>query len=145
VGDADWARLSRKEAAIAELLGILRNQRHQQATLEQWLRRTDTEWDDLVARAPALVEWNAQPEVVEQVVLEAKYSGYVERQTEQVERFRKMEMRTIPPHFDYLALPQLRAEAREKLSRIRPANIGQASRVSGITPADLAMLLFYLD
>jgi len=145
VGDADWERLTRKEAAIAELLRILRSQRHQQDTLEKWLRRTDTEWDDLVALAPALAAWNARPEVVEQVVLEAKYSGYVERQTEQVERFRKMETRTIPPHFDYSAVPQLRAEAREKLSRIRPANIGQASRVSGITPADLAMLLFYLD
>jgi tRNA uridine 5-carboxymethylaminomethyl modification enzyme len=82
---------------------------------------------------------------VEQVVVEAKYSGYVDRQAVEVERFRRMEGKPIPPHFDYTCLPQLRWEAREKLSRIRPASVGQASRISGITPADLAVLLFYLE
>src|SRR5205807_1832504 len=82
--------------------------------------------------------------IIEQVVLECKYAGYVGRQAEQVERFQKMETRAIPANFDYAAIPQLRCEAREKLSRIRPANIGQAGRVSGITPADLAVLLLYL-
>ena len=145
VSDADWARLQDKETGIAELLAHLRRQRHEQATLEQWLRRTDTDWENLCAIQPALREWNARPAVVEQVVLEAKYSGYIERQAEQVERFQKMENRQIPAHFDYSAVAQLRAEAKEKLGRIRPASIGQASRVSGITPADLAVLLFYLD
>ena len=83
--------------------------------------------------------------MVEQVILESKYSGYIERQSTEVERFRRMENRVIPPQFDYTAVPQLRVEAREKLNRIRPINIGQASRVSGITPADLAVLLFYLE
>ncbi len=83
--------------------------------------------------------------MVEQVVLEAKYSGYISRQSNEVERFRKLENRQIPTSFDYAAVPQLRVEAREKLARIRPVNIGQASRVSGITPADLAVLLFYLE
>jgi len=87
------------------------------------------------------MEWDA---IVEQVVLESKYAGYIGRQAEQVERFQKMELRPIPPTFDYAAIPQLRHEAREKLSKIRPANIGQAGRVSGITPADLAVLLLYL-
>ena len=83
-------------------------------------------------------------DVVEQVVLEAKYSGYIDRQTNEVERFRRMEGKRIPGHFDYSAVPQLRREARDKLSRVRPTSLGQASRVSGITPADLAVLLFYL-
>ena len=61
------------------------------------------------------------------------------------ERFQRMESRPIPAHFDYAAVPQLRAEAREKLSRVRPLNLGQASRISGISPADLAILLVYLD
>ena len=69
----------------------------------------------------------------------------IERQAAQVERFRRLENRPIPATFDFAAVPQLRAEAREKLSRIRPTSVGQASRVSGITPADLAVLLFYLD
>ena len=86
-----------------------------------------------------------RPDVIEQVVLEAKYSGYIHRQTAQIERFQRMESRPIPAHFDYAAVPQLRAEAREKLSRIRPANLGQAGRISGICPADLAVLLIYLD
>ena len=93
----------------------------------------------------ATVKIDARPDVVEQVVIEAKYRGYIDRQAAEVARFRKMEGRQIPAAFDYAAVPQLRAEAREKLSRLRPASLGQASRVSGITPADLAVLLFYLD
>ena len=63
----------------------------------------------------------------------------------EVERFRRMEDRRIPQSFDFAALPQLRHEAREKLNRVRPASVGQASRISGITPADLAVLLCYLE
>jgi len=77
--------------------------------------------------------------------VEAKYAGYIDRQANEVERFKRMENRRIPDTFDYTAVPQLRQEARDKLSRVRPASVGQASRVSGITPADLAVLLFYLD
>ncbi len=145
VGGDEWDRLQLKEQGIAELTRQLSGSRHEQATLANWLRRTDTEWEDLCAMRPALRDWNARPEVVEQVVLEAKYSGYIGRQAEQVERFQKMENRVIPAQFDYSSVVQLRVEAKEKLARIRPASIGQASRVSGITPADLAVLLFYLD
>ena len=60
-------------------------------------------------------------------------------------RFRRLEGRPIPATFDYDAVPQLRAEAREKLGRVRPANLGQAGRISGISPADLAVLLVYLE
>ncbi len=145
IDDAAWARLQQKEAKIAELQQVLRTGRHQQSTLEQWLRRTDTDWAALCEKAPALRAWDDRADIVEQVLLETKYSGYIERQAEQVERFQKMENRIIPALFDYRAVPQLRVEAKEKLTRIRPGNIGQASRVSGITPADLAVLLFYLD
>ena len=69
--------------------------------------------------------------VIEQVVLEAKYAGYIDRQAAQVERFQRLESKPIPAHFDYTAVPQLRAEAKEKLARIRPASVGQASRISG--------------
>ena len=103
------------------------------------------EWADLCMRHPALCEWGGRPEVVEQVVLEAKYSGYAARQAADVERFRRLEGKPIPPQFDYAAVPQLRHEAREKLTRVRPTSLGQAGRISGITPADLAVLLFYLE
>ncbi len=78
-------------------------------------------------------------------MLEAKYAGYVGRQAAQVERFRRLEGKAIPPHFDYDAVPQLRAEAKEKLARVRPVNLGQAGRISGICPADLAVLMIYLE
>jgi tRNA uridine 5-carboxymethylaminomethyl modification enzyme len=145
VKDEAWQRLQRKEQAIAALTEFLRTHRHGQDTLERWLRRTDMEWEVLRALAPALEEWDPFPEVVEQVCLETKYAGYVERQAAQVERFRRLESRPIPAHFDYRAVPQLRAEAKEKLSRVRPASLGQAGRISGISPADLAVLLIYLE
>ncbi|HYH64845.1 MAG TPA: FAD-dependent oxidoreductase, partial [Urbifossiella sp.] len=145
VGPEAWARYEAKEAGIAGLQKVLASTRSDGDTLETWLRRTEVEWAALKVRHPALADWDARPDVVEQVVIEAKYRGYIDRQAAEVAHFRTMEGRQIPAAFDYTAVPQLRAEAREKLSRLRPASLGQASRVSGITPADLAVLLFYLD
>lgn len=145
VSAADWVRFQKKEAGIAELQQFLRTHRSQGDTLETWLRRTEVSWESLCERCPVLREWDTRSEVVEQVVLEAKYSGYINRQAAEVDRFRRLEDRQIPPQFDYSAVPQLRYEAREKLNRVRPTSLGQASRISGITPADLTVLLFYLD
>jgi tRNA uridine 5-carboxymethylaminomethyl modification enzyme len=141
-----WERLRRKEQAIAALTEYLRHHRQGQQTLEQVLRRPEVDWEALSEIDPGLreVSRGAPADAIEQVVLETKYAGYVERQAAAVERFQRLESRTIPPHFDYAAVPQLRAEAKEKLSRVRPGNLGQASRISGITPADLAVVMFYL-
>ncbi|MCC6418670.1 MAG: tRNA uridine-5-carboxymethylaminomethyl(34) synthesis enzyme MnmG [Gemmataceae bacterium] len=144
VADAAWQRLQRKEAAIREVTDLLRSRRHNGDTLERVLRRPETDWAALCALDSALREMRVAADVAEQVVLETRYAGYVERQAIQVERFHRLEARPIPTHFDYAAVPQLRAEAREKLIRIRPASVGQASRISGISPADLAILLVYL-
>jgi tRNA uridine 5-carboxymethylaminomethyl modification enzyme len=145
VDDTAWQRLQRKNEAISELTERLRLRRHGQDTLERWLRRTETDWEQLCALDPTLKEDSPPRDVVDQVVLEIKYAGYIERQAAQVERFHRLESKPIPAHFEYAALPQLRVEAREKLSRIRPTSIGQASRISGICPADLAVLLIYLE
>ncbi len=147
VGDEAWDRLQKKERAVAELTEGLRAIRVEQQTLDQWLRRPEVDWPRVqeMARAAGGSAFDAAADVVEQVVLEAKYSGYIHRQAEQVERFQRMESRPIPAHFDFAAVPQLRAEAKEKLGRIRPANLGQAGRISGISPADLAVLLIYLE
>jgi tRNA uridine 5-carboxymethylaminomethyl modification enzyme len=145
VNDADWARLESKEKAIADLQGFLKTARHQGQPLGAWLRRTEVTWDDLAALCPGLAGRGDPEAAREQVVLEAKYAGYVARQAASVERFQRLESRGIPAHFDYSAVPQLRAEAREKLARVRPASLGQASRISGITPADLALLMIYLE
>ncbi|HEV2949353.1 MAG TPA: FAD-dependent oxidoreductase, partial [Gemmataceae bacterium] len=144
VTDEAWHRLQQKEQTIANLSQQLRGRRHGQDTLEKILRRTEVDWTQVCELEPTLRAFNASPAAVEQVVLEAKYSGYIDRQAAQVERFQRLESRPIPSHFDYMAVPQLRAEAKEKLTRIRPTNLGQAGRISGISPADLAVVLMYL-
>jgi tRNA uridine 5-carboxymethylaminomethyl modification enzyme len=142
VNDDDWSRFQRKEEGITALTRELRQHKHDGDTLEKWLKRTDTTWEQVTAWCDELSRF--VPDVVEQVLLEAKYAGYIDRQAFQVERFQRLESKPIPLHFDYAAVPQLRTEAKEKLSRIRPANLGQASRISGITPADLAVVMLYV-
>jgi tRNA uridine 5-carboxymethylaminomethyl modification enzyme len=142
VNDVDWARFAWKEDSIARLTSTLREHKHDGDTLEKWLKRTETTWEQVQSCCPELASF-AQ-DVIEQVMLEAKYAGYIDRQAAAVERFQRLESKLIPAHFDYAALPQLRMEAKEKLCRIRPANLGQASRISGITPADLAIVMLYV-
>jgi tRNA uridine 5-carboxymethylaminomethyl modification enzyme len=145
VKDDAWERLQRKEKAIGELIDLLRTRRHGSDSLEKLLRRSDMDWARLCEIVPGLANLTVPEDAIEQVVLEAKYSGYVERQTAQIDRFHRLESKPIPPHFDYHAIPQLRAEAKEKLTQIRPTSLGQASRISGINPADVTVLLIYLD
>lgn len=145
VSDDAWQRLQQKEKTIAELTEFLQQKWHGTATLERLLRRPDMDWAKLCDIDSTLRQWPAAADAMEQVVLETKYAGYIDRQAAQVERFQRLEGKPIPAHFDYRAVPQLRAEAREKLSRIRPTSLGQASRISGISPADLAVVVLYLS
>ena len=82
--------------------------------------------------------------VTEQVEITLKYAGYIERQNRQVAEMKKLEERTLPPELDYASIQGLRLEARQKLAQIRPLNLGQASRISGVSPADVAALMVYL-
>jgi tRNA uridine 5-carboxymethylaminomethyl modification enzyme len=88
---------------------------------------------------------NLESDCVEQVEIETKYQGYIERQLAEVERVRRLEEKSIPKGFDYDGVISFRKEAREKLKRIQPATLGQASRISGVTPADVAILLVHLE
>jgi tRNA uridine 5-carboxymethylaminomethyl modification enzyme len=83
-------------------------------------------------------------EVVEQVEIEFKYEGYIQRQSEQVERFDRMESQRIPPDFNFKKVKALSTEGREKLAKVRPESIGQASRISGVTPSDVSVLMVHL-
>ena len=83
-------------------------------------------------------------DVTEQVEIELKYEGYIRRQMSQVTQFKKMEHKRIPEDIDYDAIPSIRIEARQKLKQVRPENVGQASRISGVSPADISVLLVYL-
>ena len=84
-------------------------------------------------------------DVIEQVEIELKYEGYIERQLRQVEQYKKMEKKKIPENLDYDLVPSLRIEARQKLKSFRPVSVGQASRISGVSPADISVLLVYLE
>lgn len=107
----------------------------------QLLRRPEVAYDLIAALAPSPVP--LLPEAIEQVVIEAKYAGYIERQQQEVERIRRLEEWRIPPEMDYAQIAGLRSEAVEKLLRFRPATIGQAARIQGISPADIAVLLIH--
>ena len=82
--------------------------------------------------------------VTEQVEISIKYEGYIKRQQTQAEQFKKLENKKIPEKIDYLQIDGLRLEARQKLDKIRPKSLGQASRISGVSPADIAVLIIYL-
>ena len=84
------------------------------------------------------------PNIFEQVEIEIKYEGYIQKQLKQVEQMKKLEVKQLPKHFDYNEIEGLRLEAREKLNKIKPLNIGQASRISGVSPADISVLLIWL-
>ena len=136
-------RLRTTEGAIAAVRAVLAAHRSGGVRLLDLLRRPDTGWADCVAVAPALA---AVPEaIVTQVVTDIRYAGYEALEREQVERRRRLGDRPIPAGLDYGAVPHLRAEAREQLEKVRPLSLEQASRVSGITPADLALVLVHLD
>lgn len=87
---------------------------------------------------------NLDPNIFEQVEIEIKYEGYIQKQLKQVEQMRKLETKLLPKNFDYREIKGLRLEAQEKLNKIKPLNIGQASRISGVSPADISVLLIWL-
>jgi tRNA uridine 5-carboxymethylaminomethyl modification enzyme len=167
-GSEALARLEEKNRAVADIRALLRGRAvaaadlavlpalecYRGRSLEQVLRDPrfsiaelvrlidgdhDSRMDAAAASRPPA--WEA---LLGQVEADVKYEGYIRRQDQQVERFRKMEEKRIPPGFDYGEILGLSAEAREKLARISPASIGQASRISGVRPADIAVLLLHM-
>lgn len=113
------------------------------ATMAELIRRPELTYMDLApidSQRPQL-----QPEVGEQVNIQLKYEGYLKRQESQVKQFHKMEKKRIPDDIDYENVGSLRIEAKQKLAKIRPVSIGQASRISGVSPADISVLLIYLE
>ena len=113
------------------------------ARLADLVRRPELGYDDTAAFDPERPDLPVA--VREQVEIQLKYAGYIARQERQVEEFRRAEARKLPEDVDYSAIPALKAEAREKLARIRPVSIGQASRISGVSPADIAVLMVWLE
>ena len=113
------------------------------APLAALLRRPQIHYRDLRSFDPDMPDLPA--EVAEQVEISVKYEGYIQRQMEEVEALRRMESRALPPDTNYTAIQGLRLEAREKLNAVRPLNLGQAARISGVSPADAAALMLWLS
>jgi len=112
------------------------------ATLAELVRRPELSYETIADIDPERPE--VDDTVAEQINIEIKYEGYIKRQRIQVDQFRKLEKKLIPEDIDYDDVPSLRIEARQKLKQMRPASIGQASRISGVSPADINVLLVYL-
>jgi len=143
VDDERRQRLEAKEAEIARGLDLLRTTRVEGITLEQLLRRPEVEWPEVAGHQPELAAISR--ESAAQIVYDLKYEGYVNRQEQQVARQKRLADKRIPESFDFATIRHLRTEAREKLTRVRPVTLAQAGRISGITPADMALVLAHLE
>jgi len=160
-GEPEYQRFKDKKSAIDELLGYLDSNQlspdsetnsHLEAIgktplknltkLSQVLRRPEISLSDIRVIFPDLVKYSR--DVDSQVEVQIKYAGYVNRQNDIVERFQKMEDVRLPEDIDYSQISGISREVREKLIRIQPRSLGQASRISGITPAAITLLSFYL-
>lgn len=154
VDDARWARFERKRAAVEAFDQWARSNRHNGRSYFDWLARSDVGAAEVLDSSPwvreaphelANLPEGLRREAIGAVRIEARYGGYLRRQAREVERFRQMESRRIPTDFDFEGIPHLRHEARERLTAISPRSIGQAQRISGIRPADIGILLLYLE
>jgi tRNA uridine 5-carboxymethylaminomethyl modification enzyme len=135
-------RLQQKLNEIAAARQILSTTHDANGSMLKWLARPETTWEEIVNRIPQLDVISKQ--AAEQVCIDTKYEGYIKRQEIDIERSRKLAEQLIPEKTNYATMKHLRSEAKEKLEKIRPTNLAQASRISGITPADIALLTVYL-
>jgi tRNA uridine 5-carboxymethylaminomethyl modification enzyme len=142
--DADrWTRFCNKQKEIGRITSLVDETNVDGVNLAKFLRRPEVVWGDAVRQVPELGGIDVR--LAQQVVFDLKYSGYAARQQTEIERQSRLAEKRIPDTFSYDRIIHLRAEAREKLSRVRPRNLAQASRISGITPADIALLIVHLD
>ena len=162
VTDARWDRFLQKKAAIEDVLKLLKETTltpsaaqnaaledaglapiHTACTVYDLLKRTEVTYDHLQTAFPDLPELSK--DVRDQVEIQSRYEGYIKKQMEQVARMEKLEAKKIPGNINYNDVPSLRDEAREKLQKIRPQSLGQASRISGVSPADVSVLAVWME
>ncbi len=143
VSDERMAAVEAKYAAVDREIKRLTHTGTAEGRLVDLLRRPENTYHSLAAVDPNRPELST--EVTEAVEISVKYQGYIDRQLRQVAEQRKMEDKPLPADLDYLSMEGLRLEARQKLDQIRPLNLGQASRISGVSPADIAVLMVTLE
>ena len=132
--ERNYRKFAAKRDAIAAELTRLTSTR-----ADAMLRRPEVNYRDLPNHDPSLPD-----DVVQQVEIEIKYAGYIDRQEAEIEKFRSLEDKLIPDWLDYGSVPSLRTEARTKLQKVQPATLGQASRISGVSPSDIAILTVWI-
>jgi tRNA uridine 5-carboxymethylaminomethyl modification enzyme len=137
--DRNYNQVRAKEDAINNEISRLSKTYYKTNSLAKILSRPENAYKDLPDRNETLSN-----EIIQQVEIAIKYAGYIERQEFEVEKFKTLEDKIIPDNFDFSTVPSLRLEARQKLCKIRPGTIGQAARISGVSPADISILLVWL-
>jgi tRNA uridine 5-carboxymethylaminomethyl modification enzyme len=135
----NYFKFTAKKSLIENEINRLYTNYYSTNSLAKILSRPEMSYDGLPDKNS-----NLSPEVVQQVEIAVKYSGYVSRQEQEVARFKNLEDKSIPKSFDYATVPSLRLEARQKFEKIRPQTVGQAARISGVSPADISILLVWL-
>jgi len=139
LSDRHYYTFLTKEEAINNEINRLSSTYYSSLSLAKILSRPETVYNDLPNRNERL-----SVDVIQQVEIAVKYAGYIERQEVEVDKFKTLESKVIPEAFDFSTVPSLRLEARQKLGQIRPATIGQAARISGVSPADVSILMVWL-
>ena len=134
------ARALAKSAAIQTLIEKSQILRHESITLDNWIRRPE----NFVGNLPSDIRALAPADIWAQVETDLKYAGYIRRELDSVARAQKQEELSVPMDLDYASVPGLRNESRQKLAHVRPSTLGQASRISGVTPADVSLLSVWL-
>jgi len=139
-----WDHFCEHSRQIELAAQLVDNETHEGIPLSQCLRRPEVDWETICAWSPGARQLALSARAAAQVEIDAKYAGYLRRQEAQIARHQQVADWSIPPNFNYHAVPQLRAEAKQKFARIQPRDVGQAGRISGITPADIAILILYV-
>jgi len=145
IGDDQWARFEARRDAVARTIEYLEKHSHENVSLARVLRRPGVTFAGVMQISPELAQLAPGEDVRQQVEIQVKYEGYIRLEQQRIDKVKRMEDHRIPPDLDYHAIKEIRFEAREKLSRIRPACLGQASRISGVSPADIGVLMIYLE
>ncbi len=144
IGLLDVERASQYEEKFADLdeaRNFIRKTSYQEIKLDHWFRREANQWKDL----PEEIQNRFHVELWPILEADFKYEGHIERQRQTVEKFKKQESAMIPSDVDYLSIQGLKTEAKQKFESVRPRTLGQAARISGITPADISLLMIWLD
>jgi tRNA uridine 5-carboxymethylaminomethyl modification enzyme len=145
VDDTRFSQFQIRRERIDQGIEMVRTNRIEGIPASEWLRRPESDWTKLCELLPVPACRDLALDIANLIEIRVKYEGYIARQDRQIERFAKLETKLIPATIDYVTVVGLRNEARQKLIKFTPRSLGQALRISGITPADVTLLAVHLD